>query len=116
MNGMKEVMEMVRAVSIMKSIIESEEKDRCAVVSAEFDKRGGLAVKIDGRSDFLIAAMSTIFHDLAERAGLDLEELYYVLCALNDIKEDVEESGDGDGDEDGPELKIKFNMEERTND
>lgn len=117
MNG-KEVMAMMRAVGIMKSIIESEENDRCAVVSAEFDKRGGLTVKLDGRGDFLVAAMSVLFHELAEKTGEDPEELYYVLCAMNGIKEDIEKSGDvdGDGDEDGPELKIKFNMEERTND
>lgn len=111
MNSMKEFMAMMRAVKVMETVLESKEEDRRAIVCAKFEKDGRLAVKIDGRHDFLMAAMSTLLFDLAKEAEIDTEELYYMLCAINGIREDMEDIVVEESDDDDDKLKVRFNGE-----
>lgn len=109
-SNVKEFIATMTALRVVESMVEAEEDVREATLSAEFARDGGLTLIIQGRTDFLLAALSSLFFGLADRAEKDPEELYLVLKSINSIKDDLEKGLDA-AVEDAPEddkLEIKF--------
>ena len=106
MSYMKEMVAMLSVVKILHSTAEADKECRKTTLCAQIDEEGGASVRFGGQGDFLILALSIMFHDLARKTNNDPEELYYILVGLNEV---IKAGGKMLREE--PELKIKFEGE-----
>ena len=106
MSYMKEMKATLIVGEILRTTVEADKECRKATLCAQIDEEGCASVETVGRSDFLILALSMMFHDLARKTNTDLEELFYILVGLNEV---IKAGGKMLREE--PELKIKFEGE-----
>ena len=107
MSYMKEMKAMLIVGEILRTTDLADKECRKATLCAQIDEEGGASVETVGRTDFLILALSIMFHDLARKTNTDPEELFYILVGLNEVINDGSKMLRED-----PELKIKFEGEQ----